>query len=151
MAILHKTHPGQFGMKALAENNWWPHLSREIYFHGKNCTQGLKAGKNIKVLLVSVNKQKLPEFTKPNEKTSLHFAGPLDKNWGTSEYLLPCIDRFTNFPLVKVVRNTSTETTFSFLTVYCNLHGLSSSIRVEHGSCFSSNDFENFGEKNNIN
>ena len=26
MTLLQSTHPGQFGMKALAENIWWPHL-----------------------------------------------------------------------------------------------------------------------------
>ena len=31
-----QAHPGQFGMKALAENIWWPHLYREIYHHKKN-------------------------------------------------------------------------------------------------------------------
>ena len=35
LSILHKFHPGQFGMKSLAENIWWPHLYREIYYHGK--------------------------------------------------------------------------------------------------------------------
>ena len=31
LSLLHETHPGQFGMKPLAENIWWPHLFREIY------------------------------------------------------------------------------------------------------------------------
>ena len=31
LSLLHETHPGQFGMKPLAENIWWPHLYREIY------------------------------------------------------------------------------------------------------------------------
>ena len=48
LSLLHKTHPGQFGMKSLAENIWWPHLYREIYYHGKNCIQCIKAGKNLK-------------------------------------------------------------------------------------------------------
>ena len=34
---------------------------------------------------------------------------------------------------------------------YCHLHGFPKSIRVNHGSCFFSNDFRNFCEKNNIN
>ena len=39
LSFLHETHPGQIGMKALAEKNWWPHLYRELYFHLINCTQ----------------------------------------------------------------------------------------------------------------
>ena len=138
-------------MKALAENVWWLHLYREIYIYGKNCTQCPRAGKKLKVFLGSANAQKLPEITKPKEEINLDFAGPLDKNWGFSKYLLPCIDRFTKFPWAKVVNNSSTATTLSFLTDYCNLHGLPNSIRVDHGSCFISNDFKNFYEKNNIN
>ena len=50
-SMLHETHPGQFGMKSLAEYLWWPHIYREINHHGRTCTQCLKAGKNIKVIL----------------------------------------------------------------------------------------------------
>ena len=58
-SLLHETHPGQFGMKSLAENIWWPHLYREIYYHGKNCIQCIKAGKNLKVILGTNNTEKL--------------------------------------------------------------------------------------------
>ena len=57
--MLHETHPGQFGMKSLAEYLWWPHIYREIYHHGRTCSQCLKAGKNIKVLLGTHNISKL--------------------------------------------------------------------------------------------
>ena len=134
MSLLHETHPGQFGMKALAENIRWPHLYKLIFFHGKSCTQGLKAGKNLKVLLSSTNTRKLTELTKSIKKINLDFAGPLDKNWGTSKYLLLSIDRFPKFPSAKVVKNTSTN--FFFVIDYCNLHGLSNSIKVDYGSCF---------------
>ena len=32
----------------------------------------------------------------------------------------------------------------------CNFHGFPKSIRVYHGSCFPSNEFKKFCEKNNI-
>ena len=80
LSLLHETHPGQFGMKALAENIWWPHLYREIYHHGKNCIQCIMAGKNLKVLLGTNNTVKLPILTEPNEEVDLDFAGPLDKS-----------------------------------------------------------------------
>ena len=68
LSLLHETHPGQFGMKALAENIWWPHLYREIYHHGKNCTQCIMARKNLKVLLGTNKTEKLPILTEPNEE-----------------------------------------------------------------------------------
>ena len=49
-AMLHETHPDQFGMTFLAEYIWWPHIYiyREIYNLGTSCNQCLKAGKNFK-------------------------------------------------------------------------------------------------------
>ena len=148
-SLLHETHPGQFGMKSLAENIWWPHLYREIYHHGKNCIQCIMAGKNLKVLLQTNNTEKLPILTKPNEEVDLEFAGPLDKSWGNSKYLLLCIDRFSKFPSAKVLNNTAASSILTFMTDYCHLHGFPKSIRADHGSCFNSFDFRNFCEKNN--
>ena len=150
LSLLHETHPGQFGMQFLAENFWWSHLYREIYYHGKNCIQCIKAGKNLKVILGTNNTDKLPILAEPNEEVDLDFAGPLEKNWGNSKYLLLCIDRFSKFPSAKVVNNTSASSILAFMTDYCHLHGFPKSIRVDHGSCFTSNDFRNFCEKNNI-
>ena len=150
LSLLRGTHPGQFGVKSLAENIWWPHLYREIYYHGKNCIQCIKAGKNLKVILGTNNTEKLPILSEPNEEVDLDFAGPLDKIWGNSKYLLLCIDRFSKFPSAKVVNNTSASSILAFTTDYCHFHGFPKSIRVDQGSCFSSNDFRNFCEKNNI-
>ena len=146
LSFLHETQPGQFGMKSLTENIWWPHLYREIYYHGKNCIQCIKAGKNLKVILGT----KLPSLNEPNEEVDLDFAGSLDKNWVNSKYLLLCIDRFTKFPSAKVVNNTSASSILAFMTDYCHLHGFPKSIRADHGSCFISSDFRNFCEKINI-
>ena len=109
------------------------------------------AGKNLKVLLGTNKTEKLPILTEPNEEVDLDFAGPLDKSWGNAKYLLLCIDRFSKFPSAKVVNNTSTSSILTFMTDYCHLHGFPKSIRADHGSCFTSFDFRNFCEKNNIN
>ena len=39
LKTFHETHPGQFGMKYLAQYVWWPHINRQIYFHGINCSE----------------------------------------------------------------------------------------------------------------
>ena len=54
-SMLHETHPGPFGMKSLADYLWWLHIYQEIYHHGRTCSQCLKAGKIIKVLLGTHN------------------------------------------------------------------------------------------------
>ena len=151
MSLLQKTHQGQFGMKSLAENIWWPHLYREIYCHGKHCIQCIKVCKNLKVNLGTNNIEKLLNLSEPNEELDLDFAGPLDQNCGNSKCLLLCIDRFSKFPSAKMVNNISTSSILSFMSEHCQLHGYPKSIRAVHGSFFTSFDFRNFCEKNNIN
>ena len=80
MSLLHETHPGQFGMKSLAKNIWWPHLYREIYCHRKNCNQCIKAGRNLKVILGTNNTEKVPILSEPNEELDLDFAVHWKKN-----------------------------------------------------------------------
>ena len=135
-SMLHETHPGQFGMKSLAKCLWWPHIYREIYIHGRSCSQCLKAGKNIKVLLGTHNISKLPTLTFANEEINLDFAGPLDVFWGNNKYILLCIDRFTKLPSAKIVNNTPAKNVISFLNDYCHLHGFQRKTRVDHASCF---------------
>ena len=149
-SMLHRTHPGQFGMKSLAKYLWWPHIYREIYHHGRACSQCLKAGKNIKLLLGTHNISKLLTLTFANEEINLDFAGPLDTFWDNRKYILLCIDRYTKFPLAKIVNNTSTKNVISFLNDYCHLHWFPRKIWVNHESCFLSHDFKNFCEKFNI-
>ena len=143
-------YPGQFGMKSLAENICWSHLFREIYYQGTNCIQCIKAGKNLKVILGTNRTEKLTILSEPNEEVDLDFSGPLDKNWGNSKYLFLCIDRFSNFPSAKLVNNNSASSILSFLSDYCHLQAFPKSIRVDHGSCFISNDFRNFCEKTTL-
>ena len=50
LKTLHESHPGQFGMKYLAQYIWWPHINRQIYFHGINCTQCTKTDKGKSIL-----------------------------------------------------------------------------------------------------
>ena len=149
-AMLHETHPGQFGMKFLAEYIWWPHTYRETYHHGKSCNQILKAGKNLKVLLGTDHTTNLPTLTFANEEINLDFAGPSDAFWGTKKYILLCVDRLNKFPLAKVVNKTSSDTVISFLNDYCYLHELPRKIRVDHRSCFLSHDFKNFCKNYNF-
>ena len=113
MSLHHETHPGQFGMKFLAENIWWPHLYREIYYHGKNCIHFKKTGKNLEVILGTNNTEKLPSLSKLIEELDLDY-------WGNSKYLLLCIG-FSEFPSAKAMNNTSASLLLYFMSDYCHL------------------------------
>ena len=76
MKTLHKTHAGHFGMKYLAQYIWWPHINRQIYFHGINCSECTSAGKNLKTVIPNSQISELPPLSEPNEELNLDFAGP---------------------------------------------------------------------------
>ena len=99
---LNESHPGQFGMKYLAQYIWWPHIHRQIYFHGLNCLECTQTGKNLKSIIPISQTSELPPLSEPNEELNLDFAGPLDNTWGKNKYLLLCIDRFSKFPSAKI-------------------------------------------------
>ena len=93
MKTLHETHPGQFGMKYLAQYIWWPHINRQIYFHGINCSECTSAGKNLKIVIPNSQISELPPLSEPNEKLNLDFAGPLDSHWGSNKYIYITLHR----------------------------------------------------------
>ena len=67
MKTLHETYPGHFGMKYLAQYIWWPHFNRHIYFHGINCSEFTKMGKNLKSIVPNSQIGELPPLLEPNE------------------------------------------------------------------------------------
>ena len=125
MKTLHETHPGQFGMKYLAQYIWWPQINRHIYFHGINCSECTSAGKNLKTVIPNSQTSALSPLLEPNEELNLDFAGPLDSYWGPKKYVLLCIDRFSKFPSAKITSSTSAKTVIEFLQDYIFLHGIS--------------------------
>ena len=73
LKTLHESHPGQFGMKYLAQFIWWPHINRQIYFHGINCSQCTQTGKNIKSIIHTTQISELPALSEPNEELDVNF------------------------------------------------------------------------------
>ena len=113
-------------------------------------TQCTQTGKNIKSIIPTTQISELPTLFEPNEELNLDFAGPLDNNWGNNKYILLCIDRFSKFPSAKITSSTSSNTVIEFLQDYFYLHGIPNSIRVDHASCFTSQDFKLFCNSLNI-
>ena len=150
MKTTHETHPGQFGMKYQAQYVWWPHINRQIYFHGINCSECTLAAKNLKTIIPNSQTSELPPFLGANEELNLDFAGPLDSYWGSNYYILLCFDRFSKFPSAKITSSTSAKTVIKFLKDYLFLHGIPYSIRIDHAICFTSQDFKLFCDSKNI-
>ena len=82
MKILHESHSGQFGMKYRAQYVWWPHINRQIYFHGINCSECTSAGTNLKTIIPNSQTSDFPLLLEPSEELKLDFAGRLETYWG---------------------------------------------------------------------
>ena len=87
MKTLLEAHPGQFGMKYLAQYIWWPHINRQIYFHGINCSESTSASKNLKTFIPNLQTCELPPLLEPIEELNLDFAGLLDSFWWSNKYI----------------------------------------------------------------
>ena len=59
---LHEKQTNQFRMKYLAQSIWWPHISRQTYFHGINFSECTKMGKNLKSIIPNSQNNKLPLY-----------------------------------------------------------------------------------------
>ena len=70
---LYETHPDQFGMKYLAQYIWWPHINRQIYFHGINCSECTITCKNLKSIMPNSQFSELPP-TRTKRRTKLRFS-----------------------------------------------------------------------------
>ena len=147
---LHETHPGQFGMKYLAQYIWWPHINRQIYFHGINCSECTNTCKSLKSIILNSQISELPPLLEPNEKLNLDFAGFLDLHWGLNKHILICIDRFFKVSFAKNYFINFIKNSYWVIQDYIFIHGIPYSIRVDHASCFTSQDFKLFCDSNNI-
>ena len=133
LKTLHESHPGHFGMKYLAQYFWWPHINRQIYFHGINCTQCIQIGKNIKSIIPTTQISELPALFEPNEELNLDFAGPLDNTWGNNRYILLCIDRFSNFLQLKLhLQRHQTRQSKSFKIIFISMGFLTLFVLTTH-------------------
>ena len=97
MKTLHETHPGQFGMRCLAQYIWWPHINTQFYFHGINCSECTSAGKNLTTVIPNSQTSELPPLLEPNEELNLDFAGPLDSYWGSTNIFSFALIDFPSF------------------------------------------------------
>ena len=143
MKTLHETHPGQFGKKYLAQYIWWPHINRQIYFHGIDCSECTISGKNLQSIIPNSQISELPA-TKTKRTTQLRFC------WTFRFILVVKQKHFTlHRSIFKIFFGKNYlynlfKNSYQFSADYIFLHGIPYSIRVDHASCFTSQDFKSF-------
>ena len=65
-------------------------------------------------------------------------------------YILVAVDWFSKWPTAQICENTDSRTVLKFSTKFCSDNGTPRSIRTDNGSCFKSNEFKEFCNRENI-
>ncbi|XP_037279525.2 uncharacterized protein LOC119172499 isoform X1 [Rhipicephalus microplus] len=142
LKLLHETHQGSSGMKAVARSKfWWPRLDRDIEALSAGCTN---CAQNMPMPAAAppVN------WPKTNEKWSrLHvdFAGPI-----AGKMILVAVDAHTKWIEAVPVKHATTTSTITCLRAMFSRFGVPRTIVSDNGTQFSSQDFATFVAKNNI-
>ena len=76
LTAIHFGHASRDAMLRETADMWRPKIHREILEKANNCTECMKAGKNLKCLESQKEFGTIPRAEKPNEENSLDFAGP---------------------------------------------------------------------------
>ena len=144
IAMLHHGHPSTAKMDHSAEAFWWPGLHRETREKSENCPSFKASGKNLKTQFPSTEKNNLDILFEPNQEIQLDFAGPIKFKTLGYVFILVAVDRFSKWPTAQICKNTDRRTVLKFLTKNFSDNGTPRSIRTDNRSCFKSNEFKEF-------
>ena len=139
---LHDTHPGIVKMKAVARSYlWWPGLDREIEMRVKGCN-----------ICQIYNKQPPVSPLHPWEwpghtwhRIHIDYAGPFE-----GRIILIIVDAHSKYIDAHVVASATTSATITKLRHTFAVLGLPITIVSDNGSCFTSDEFEQFCRANGI-
>ena len=139
---LHDTHPGIVKMKAVAKSYlWWPGLDTEIEMRVKGCN-----------ICQIYNKQPPVSPLHPWEwpghtwhRIHIDYAGPFE-----GRMILIIVDAHSKYIDAHVVSSATTSVTITKLRHTFAVLGLPITIVSDNGSCFTSNEFEQFCKANCI-
>ena len=139
---LHDTHPGMVKMKALARSYlWWPGLDMEIERHVKDCNTCQIYSRQPPV--APLHPWEWPGRTW--HRINIDYAGPFE-----DRMLLILVDAHSKFIDAHIVSSATTSVTLTKLRQTFSFTGLPHTIVSDNGSCFTSDEFEQFCRANGI-
>ena len=139
---LHDTHPGICRMKALAHSFvWWPKLDSDLEEKVKRCTD------------CQTHRKTPPEAplhpwewpNRPWSRVHVDYAGPFQ-----GKMFLILIDAYSKWMEVFPMNTSTSSATIEKLRTVFATHGLPEKLVSDNGSCFTSEEFEQFLVKNGI-
>ena len=150
LTAIHFAHAGRDAMLREAAEVWWPKIHREIVEKANNCTECMKAGKDLKCLKSQKKFGTIPKAEKPNEDTSLDFAGPFQNAPKEKKYMLALVDKNSGWREALFSTNPTTERVLEILAEFIAQYGIPQRIRTDPGTAFKCEKFNKFCRENFI-
>lgn len=141
--LAHEGHPGATVMKRrLRAKVWWPKIDQQVEKYVKNCRG---------CTLVSapaapepLRRRELPSA--PWQHIAIDFLGPLP----SGHNLLVVVDYYSRYKEIEVMKKVDATATIQRLRAMFARFGLPISITADNGPTFTSNEFVQYCETNNI-
>lgn len=154
-SILHAYHNemGHVGPEKTMQNilatYWFPRMKSKVQAHVSACLKCIayspKSGKPEGTL------HSIPKGREPFDTIHIDHLGPLSKSSSVRKrYIFLIVDAFTKYVKLYATRTTSTTEVVRCLTQYFSNYSRPLRIITDRGSSFTSREFTEFIEKNNI-
>jgi len=151
--VLYKYHNemGHIGLEkmhdVISKTYWFPNVRKKCEEHIKNCLECIafseKSGK-CEGLINSI-----PKGNVPFETLHIDHYGPIDKE-KTKKHVLVVIDAMTKFTRLYPTKTTNSKEAIKALSEYFRAYSRPKTLISDRGTCFTSNEFKQFVESNNI-
>ena len=142
LSLLHEGHPGICKMKSLACNYvWWPKIDVDLEARVKQCNQCQLSRPSSPV--VPMHPWDWPEH--PWQRLHLDYAGPIN-----GKMFLIVVDAHSKWMEVEIVNSATSQATIECLRMIFARFGLPEVMVTDNGTCFTSSEFQEFAQRNNI-
>lgn len=152
--IIHKYHDemGHYSIKKtmdnIMRNYWFPNLKIKVKKYIRNCL------KCIAFSPVSGQKEgflnSIPKGETPFSTVHIDFLGPLDKKCQSRQHVLVVIDAFTKYVKLYATKSTTSKEAIHHLIDYFRNYSIPQVIISNRGTAFTSQEFQEFLVKNNV-
>ncbi len=139
LELAHRSHQGITKTKSLLRQKvWFANIDKRAEETVKSCMACQTA--TFEQKREPLQMTDLPAY--PWQQVCLDFGGPFP----SGDYLLVCIDVYSRYPIVEIVRSTSAQSTIPRLDKIFAEHGTPEVVTTDNGPPFNSSDFKAFSE-----
>lgn len=132
----------------LRRHYWMPRLTEKIQKHIDNCLECIMYASPVRIAEKTL--QMIPKAPTPFDTLHIDHFGPLPAVTSKRKYILAVINAFTKFVRLYPVNSTSTKEVNASLDKYFSYYSRPRRIISDRGSCFTSNEFQEFLLKRNV-